>query len=67
VDYHGDKLINYSEFLSATISVKSILTYEKLHAIFKQFDTDAKGKITADNIVNAMQILGHQSISVDEV
>jgi len=34
VDYHGDKLINYSEFLSATIQVKSILTGERLHAIF---------------------------------
>ncbi len=60
VDYHGDKIINYSEFLSATIQVKSILTDEKLHAIFKQFDTDNKGKITADNIVSAMQKLGHQ-------
>jgi len=26
VDYGGDKIINYSEFLSATISVKEILT-----------------------------------------
>ncbi len=54
VDYHGDRIINYSEFLSATIQVKNILTDEKLHAIFKQFDTDSKGKITADNIINAM-------------
>jgi hypothetical protein len=35
VDYGGDKIINYSEFLSATISVKEILTEEKLLAIFK--------------------------------
>lgn len=35
VDYQGDKLINYSEFLSATIQVKSILTEEKLDAIFR--------------------------------
>lgn len=60
VDYHGDKLINYSEFLSATISVKRILTEEKLHAIFKQFDTDSKGSITAENITRAMSKLGHQ-------
>ena len=26
VDYGGDKIINYTEFLSATISVKEILT-----------------------------------------
>lgn len=34
VDYHGDQMINYSEFLSATIQVKKILTREKLQAIF---------------------------------
>ncbi len=35
VDYHGDRIINYSEFLSATISVKEILTEEKALVIFK--------------------------------
>jgi len=59
VDYHGDRMINYSEFLSATIQVKSILTDEKLKSIFKQFDTDSTGKITAENIIKAMQKLGH--------
>lgn len=34
VDYRGDRLINYSEFLSATIQVKSILTENRLLAIF---------------------------------
>jgi calcium-dependent protein kinase len=47
VDYHGDRVVNYSEFLAATISVKKILTDDKLLAIFKQFDTDGSGKITA--------------------
>jgi Ca2+-binding EF-hand superfamily protein len=55
---HGEKKINYSEFLAATISVKKILTDEKLLAIFKQFDTDSSGKITAQNIVEAMRKLG---------
>ena len=59
VDYHGDRRINYCEFLSATISVKKILTSEKLLAIFKQFDTDGTGKITSQNIVEAMRKLGH--------
>lgn len=47
LDEGGDKKINYSEFLAATISVKKILTEEKLTAIFKQFDTDGSGRITA--------------------
>lgn len=66
VDYHGDQLINYSEFLSATIQVKSILTQERLHAIFNQFDIDASGKITASNIMRAMRKLGH-SVSLQEI
>lgn len=35
VDFNGEKKINYTEFLAATISVKKILTEEKLRAIFK--------------------------------
>jgi len=35
VDYHGSNRINYTEFLAATISVKKILTNEKLIAMFK--------------------------------
>jgi calcium-dependent protein kinase len=66
VDYHGDRLINYSEFLSATIQVKNILTDEKLKSIFKQFDTDSTGKITAENIIKAMQKLGH-TVSHQEI
>jgi Ca2+-binding EF-hand superfamily protein len=60
VDYHGQHKINYSEFLAATIKVKDILTDDKLLAIFKQFDTEAHGKITPDNILEAMEKLGHQ-------
>ena len=45
MDYGGDKRVNYSEFLAATISVKKILTDEKLNAIFKQFNTDGNGII----------------------
>lgn len=66
VDYQGNKNINYTEFLAATISVKKILTEEKLLAIFKQFDTEGTGKITEQNIVEAMTKLGH-SITVGEL
>ena len=34
VDYHGNGKINYSEFLSATIDVRTFLTKHKLRAIF---------------------------------
>lgn len=51
-------MINYSEFLAATVSVHSILTHSRLEAIFKQFDIDNKNEITPDNIRDAMSKLG---------
>jgi Ca2+-binding EF-hand superfamily protein len=58
IDFHGNKRINYTEFLAATISVKKILTNERLYAMFKQFDADGSGFITPQDIVEAMQKLG---------
>ena len=58
VDYYGNKKINYSEFLSATIPIRSFMTEHRLQAIFQQFDTDNSGQITHENIEHAMQKLG---------
>lgn len=58
VDYMGNGKINYTEFLAATISVRSVLTYEKLFALFKHFDTDDSGFITPENIKEAMAKAG---------
>ena len=66
VDYQGNGKINYSEFLSATIDVRTFLTQNKLRAIFSQFDTDGSKKITAENIYFAMQKLG-QTIRKEEI
>ena len=54
MDFTGNHMINYSEFLAATIDIKNFLTDSKLKAIFQQFDTDNSGYITADNICVAM-------------
>lgn len=58
VDYEGNGKINYTEFLSATISIKSVLTYEKLWALFKHFDTDDSGTITPANLKDAFANAG---------
>jgi len=34
MDYHNNKMINYSEFLAATIDVQHFLTDSRLKAIF---------------------------------
>ena len=53
VDYQGNGKINYSEFLAATVSVRAVLTQEKLYALFKHFDTDNSDYITPENIAEA--------------
>ena len=59
-------MINYSEFLAATVSIKSILTHEKLEALFSQFDIEQKQEITAQNIVETMKKLG-RDITIEEI
>jgi Ca2+-binding EF-hand superfamily protein len=45
--------------LVATLDVKQFLDDGKLKAMFNQFDTDGSGVITKENIVTAMQKIGH--------
>ncbi len=40
LDYNGNHKINYTEFLAATLSIKKILTHQKLEALYRQFDVD---------------------------
>ncbi len=58
IDYAGNGKINYSEFLAASISIKNVLTYDKLWALFKHFDTDDSGMITPENIREAFNKAG---------
>ena len=58
VDFFGNKKINYTDFLVATMDVKSFLDDQKLQAVFNIFDTQGKGVITKENIVTAMNKIG---------
>ena len=60
VDYHGNGKINYSEFLAATVSVRAVLTDEKLYALFKHFDTDNSEYIAPENIGEAFHQNGRE-------
>ena len=59
VDYFGNGKINYTEFMVATLDMKSFLNENKLQAVFNQFDTDGSGVITKENIITAMIKIGH--------
>jgi calcium-dependent protein kinase len=58
VDYVGNGMINYSEFISATISAKTMIKEQKIYALFKHFDSDDSGVITINNIKEAMNKTG---------
>ena len=58
VDYAGNGMINYSEFLSATISTFKLLTEENLWPVFRHFDVDNTGYLTGQNIKEAMKYEG---------
>jgi calcium-dependent protein kinase len=58
IDYLGNGVINYTEFLTATMGIKSLLTEERLHNLFSQFDVDDTGFISSENLKEAFIRLG---------
>lgn len=46
----SDGLINYSEFLAATLDTNTFLVETKLKAAFALFDTDGTGQISKKNL-----------------
>ena len=64
IDYVGNNLINYTEFLAASLSVSNTLTEEMLWSMFKKFDVDNTNVITIDNLKEAFKRMG--SINVSE-
>ena len=50
VDTDGSGLIEYSEFVVATMNEKDILSNNKLQTAFKMFDKDGGGSISTDEI-----------------
>ena len=61
----GNRKINYTEFLVATLDVKNFLDDNKLQAVFSQFDTNGSGVITKENIITAMNKIGHEITQED--
>lgn len=58
LDYDENSQINYSDFIAATLDVKKCLTKDKLQTIFSKFDTTNSNKITAEDIMKALDAYG---------
>jgi calcium-dependent protein kinase len=50
IDIDGNGIIDYSEFLIASINRQKLLTTERLEIVFQMFDKDGSGKITAKEL-----------------
>jgi len=65
LDGNGDGLINYSEFLAATVDRKKALTMQNLQFAFHHFDVDGSGYITEQDLAEVFHREGKFSASVD--
>jgi calcium-dependent protein kinase len=53
-----DAEIHYTDFLAATISSKMDITEEHLWSVFRHFDVDDSGYISADNLAQIFKRAG---------
>lgn len=55
MDSDNTGVINYTEFLSATLDLRTALNNERLWQAFKHFDTTGDGKISKDDLLHAFR------------
>lgn len=56
-DVDGDRTINYTEFIAATISAAKMTQEEHLRTAFEHFDENGDGRISRDELMKALQDL----------
>lgn len=50
IDLDGNGTIDYTEFITATINEKNLITTNRLLLAFKMFDKDGSGALSHDEI-----------------
>eukprot|EP01017_Pseudomicrothorax_dubius_P047572 TRINITY_DN8567_c0_g1_i1.p1 TRINITY_DN8567_c0_g1~~TRINITY_DN8567_c0_g1_i1.p1 ORF type:complete len:346 (-),score=103.20 TRINITY_DN8567_c0_g1_i1:207-1244(-) len=63
IDSNNNGGIDYSEFVSATINRQSLLSRQRLEAVFKMFDKDGNGYITKEEL---MEFFSKSNIPADQ-
>ena len=58
LDFGGDGVIHYSEFLSATVSMRLQLDEQMKWTLFNYFDVDKSGNITFENLKEVFKKMG---------
>jgi Ca2+-binding EF-hand superfamily protein len=60
VDYDKNGLINYTEFLSATLNTKNFLTEEVMQTLFDHYDVNRRGYLLRGDIKAAFTRAGKE-------
>lgn len=62
IDTDGSGVVNYTEFLAATIEKSVYMKQERLYQAFKMFDLDGSGKISKEEL---REVLGKNGVTDD--
>ena len=60
-------MINYTEFLAATLTLQDEITDDMYMRLFKKFDVDDTNYISKENLLDAFKRLGRNNITIEEV
>jgi len=67
IDTDGSGVINYTEFLAASIDQKVYLKEERLYEAFRAFDKDGSGKISIEEIKAVMKGSEEEVAKIEEL
>ncbi|GAX77057.1 hypothetical protein CEUSTIGMA_g4503.t1 [Chlamydomonas eustigma] len=66
-DVNGDGVIDYEEFLGATVHQQRLVKDELMFKAFRHFDTDRSGYITREELQTALSRNGIKGVDVDRI
>ena len=67
IDVDKNGVVDYEEFLAATMNLFKLQNDEKLMKAFEHFDTDNSGYITKDELVEALKEYGSADENIEQI
>lgn len=67
IDLDGNGVVDYEEFLAATVNMSNVHTDEKMMRAFAHFDSDNSGYITKDELVVGLKEYGNTDWQIEQI